>query len=113
MRFSKMQSICAMEPSNCLDKELHKHAAHGDVTKVKDAIQKGANVNSKDASGSGESALISAMCFGYLNSGVQNRSAASNAYLNVVCEFLKHDEVDVNIKDNSGVRSPLLGLQVR
>ena len=88
-------------------------AAHGDVTKVKDAIQKGANVNSKDATGSGETALISAMCFGYLNSGVQNRSAASNAYLNVVCEFLKHDEVDVNIKDNSGVRSPLLGLQVR
>ncbi|KAI2501332.1 hypothetical protein MHU86_13130 [Fragilaria crotonensis] len=59
------------------DDELHKHAANGNVTKVKEALQQGANISSTDAGGN--TALIAAVCCGYLHGGddggrVQRRS---------------------------------------
>jgi hypothetical protein len=53
-----------MTPSNYPDNDLHTHVANGDVAKVKEALRKGANVNSKNEDNA--TPLVTAMCFAFL-----------------------------------------------
>lgn len=82
---------------------LLKHAANGDVAKVKEALEQGANINCTDAGGN--TALITAMCCGFMHGDGVQMMSKSKAYLNIVRELLKHNQVNVNLKDESGIRA--------